>query len=64
MLTANQTAVNSVHLNLSKDAMNELPIPVLIALACAALSWLVVGLLKQGNDKLRKEIATLARRKN
>ena len=44
--------------------MNELPIPVLIALACAALSWLVVGLLKQGNDKLRKEIATLARRKN
>ena len=44
--------------------MNELPIPALIAMACAALSWLIVGLLKQGNDKLRKEIATLIRLKN
>ena len=44
--------------------MYELPIPALIAMACAALSWLVVGLLKQGNDKLRKEIATLTGLKN
>ena len=44
--------------------MNELPIPALIAFDCAALCWLIVGLLKQGNDKLRKEIATLTRLKN
>ena len=44
--------------------MNDLPVPALIAMACATLSWLVVGLLKQGNDKLREEIAALTHLKN
>ena len=44
--------------------MNDLPVPELIAMACAVTSWLIVGLLKQGNDRLRKEIATLTPGKN
>jgi heme exporter protein D len=41
--------------------MQELPIPAMVAMTCAVLSWLIVGSLKQSNAKLREENEALTR---
>lgn len=59
LLLDKKAAVNSNPRNSERKAMYELPIPALAATVGAVLFWLIAGGLKQGNDKLQREILAI-----